>query len=101
MLATICAYTLLILSIVGFLLAVFDRNMARLGKKRLPEAVHLTVACCLGAIGTTLGFFLAKHKVFSMELRLAVPAIAVGEVVLLFWMVPGFWQAMVHIFTGA
>lgn len=101
MFATILAYMFLIMSVLGFLLAVVDRICAaRAAKFRIHENVLFIVACLLGAVGVMLGFFLAKKGLYKQEIRLGIPAIAIGEVVLLIWAVPGFFDALKSIFTS-
>ena len=92
MLITLCAYLFIAMTILGFTLTVFDRFLARSGKKRLPETLLFTIACLLGAVGVMFGFFLAKRGVYSSAFRLGIPAIAVGELILLAWMVPSFFK---------
>ncbi len=94
MLATIAAYTLIYMSALGFLLTVTDRILAKTTKIRIHENILIGVACLFGAIGVTLGFFLAKRGLYKPEVRLGVPAIALGETVLLFWAIPGFFAAL-------
>lgn len=61
---------------------------------RLPENLLLIIACLLGGIGVTLGFFLAKRGVYKPETRLGIPAIALGETIVIFQLVPGLWDAL-------
>lgn len=101
MLATILAYITVCMTIIGFVATVADRVLAKLSKTRIPENLLFLMACLLGALGVTLGFFLAKRGLYKQETRLGVPAIALGEIVLLVWMVPGFWDAVLAVFRGA
>ncbi len=100
MLATIFAYALLGMNALGFVLTVLDRILAAVtkGKTRIPENLILYVGFLLGGIGVTLGFFLAKRGLYKAETRLGVPAVALGETILLFSMVPGLWDAVKLIF---
>ncbi len=99
--AMIVAYALIIMTIVGFVLTVTDRIMAKAtdGAKRIKENFLLAIAFLLGGVGVMVGFFLAKHGLYKPETRLGVPAVAVGETILLFWFIPGVWDAIKIIFS--
>lgn len=94
MLTTICAYGFAGMTALGFALTVTDRILAKTTKFRIHENILMVIACLLGALGVTLGFFFARRGVYKPEFRLGVPAIALGEIVLLIWMVPGFFEAL-------
>ena len=101
-LASILAYGMVGMTGLGFLLTVLDRILAASTKKtvRISENLLLGIAFLLGGIGVMLGFFLAKRGLYKPETRLGVPAVALGETILLFWMVPGFWEAVKAVFGG-
>lgn len=99
MLATILANVFFYMTIGGFALTVFDRILAAATKKRekpirLPEKLLLGIAFLFGGVGVMLGFFLARRDLYTPETRLGVPAVALGETILLFWTIPGFWAAL-------
>lgn len=94
MLALILAYIAVVMTILGFVLTIADRILAKVSKIRIHENILLGIACLLGAAGVMLGFFFAKRGLFKPELRLGVPALALGELILLIWMVPGFFAAV-------
>lgn len=102
MLAKILAYATLIMTILGFVLTVIDRVGAKASKGsfRIHENILFIIACLLGAPGVMLGMLFAPRGLYKQEVRLGIPAIALGEVVLLFWAVPNFWIAMKAIFAG-
>lgn len=100
MFVKIIAYTFVSVTVLGFVLTVFDRISAKVFKNfRIPENILLLLACLLGAFGVMLGLFLAPRSLYKQEFRLGVPAIALGELILLFWSVPGFWDALKGIFV--
>jgi uncharacterized membrane protein YsdA (DUF1294 family) len=88
----------LIMSGLGFILTVADRVLARISKLRVHENILFIVACLLGALGVMLGFFFAKRDLYKREIRVGIPAIAIGEVILLLWAAPGFFAAVRDIF---
>jgi len=94
MVAHILAYLTAGMTILGFILTVADRIFAKFSTFRIHENILLVIACLLGATGVMLGFFFARRGLYKPEFRLGVPAIALGELVLLFWMVPGFFEAL-------
>lgn len=102
MLAQILAYITVGATALGFVLTVLDRILAKAtkGKTRIHENVLFAIACCLGALGVMLGVFFAARDLYKPEFRLGVPAIAVGELILLFWAVPDFWVAVKAVFGG-
>lgn len=102
MVAKILAYVAVGATALGFLLTVVDRVGAKVskGKFRIHENVLFILACLLGALGVMLGMFFAPRGLYKPETRLGVPAIAVGELILLFSAVPGFWDAVKAIFGG-
>lgn len=97
MLTTICAYGFAVMTALGFVLTVTDRILAKTTKFRIHENILMVIACLLGALGVTLGFFFARRGLYKPEFRLGVPAIALGEIVLLIWMVPGFFEALKNV----
>ena len=94
MLTLILAYIAVVMTILGFVLTIVDRILAKFTKIRIHENILLGIACLLGAVGVMFGFFFAKRGLFKPEFRLGVPALALGEFVLLIWMAPGFFAAV-------
>lgn len=52
----------ILLSILLFLLMLFDKNQARTKQKRIPEALLLLLAFVGGSLGGLLGMYLFHHK---------------------------------------
>jgi len=44
-----------------------------------------------GGVGVSLGMFMARRDRYSRSTRTGVPVTAIGETILLFWFVSGFW----------
>lgn len=50
-------------SALAFLLFGWDKAMAKLGRRRVPEAALLGAALCGGGPGAALGMLLFRHKI--------------------------------------
>lgn len=99
MFITIIAYIFIIANALGFLLTVIDRISAKVFKNlRIHENILLLIACLLGGFGVMLGLFFTPRGLYKPEFRLGIPAIALGELILLFWALPGFFDVLKSIF---
>ncbi len=75
---------MLLMSVFAFALMGIDKRRAVQNKWRIRERTLFVCAILLGAVGGTAGMFLFHHKTRHLSFRLAFPALAVIQVVLLF-----------------
>jgi len=81
---TAYAIGLLLMGIFTFVLMGIDKRRAVQNKWRIRERTLFLCAIFLGAVGGTAGMFLFHHKTRHLSFRLAFPALAVIQVILLF-----------------
>lgn len=74
---------LLIINAVGFLLMLIDKQKARRGAWRIPEATLMGVAFIGGSIGSIAGMYLFRHKTRHPKFTLGIPIILIGQIILL------------------
>lgn len=78
---------LLIINAAGFLLMRSDKVRARKNRWRIPEATLMTVAALGGSVGSLLGMYTFRHKTRHLSFTLGMPAILIGQVVLVGYLV--------------
>lgn len=78
---------LLIINAVSFLLMLVDKQKARKKLWRIPESTLLLSAAIGGSIGALAGMYTFRHKTKHMKFTLGVPAILVGQIVVVFLLV--------------
>lgn len=76
-------YCLLLINAVSMLVMCLDKNFARRGMWRIPEAVLLGLAVCGGALGVLLGMTLFHHKTRKPKFYILVPLLLAAQVWLL------------------
>lgn len=62
-----------VLSAFTLLLFGWDKGMAKLGRRRVPEASLLFVCLAGGAAGGLVGMYLFRHKIRKPKFYLTVP----------------------------
>ncbi len=72
-------------SLLAFLLFTWDKLMAKLGRRRIPEAALLGAALGGGGLGSFLAMALLRHKRRKAPFRLGVPAALALQAGLLLW----------------
>ncbi|MFK9091227.1 DUF1294 domain-containing protein [Bacillus salipaludis] len=72
-----------IMNIVGFLIMGEDKKRAKKHEYRIRERTLWLVALFGGAIGTTAGMQLYRHKTKHLSFKIGFPVLAVVELVLL------------------
>lgn len=75
---------LIIVNALGFLLMLIDKQKARRGKWRIPEATLMSVAAIGGSVGSLLGMYTVRHKTRHIKFTLGIPAILVLQLVAAF-----------------
>lgn len=66
---------LIIINALGFLLMLIDKQKARHGRWRIPEATLMGVAALGGSVGSLLGMYTVRHKTRHIKFTLGIPAI--------------------------
>lgn len=59
-----------------------DKNKAKKGQYRISERALWITAICFGAVGTTIGMNIFRHKTKHTSFRIGFPLLAVIEIVL-------------------
>lgn len=72
--------------ILLLLLMRSDKQRARRGERRTPEATLFLIALLGGALGGTLGMFLFRHKTKHLSFRLGFPLITLAQAALCIWL---------------
>ena len=79
---------LLIINAVSWLFMLADKQKARQGKWRIPEATLLTLAAVGGSLGALLGMKMFRHKTLHLKFSLGLPLLLAVHVVVLILLVP-------------
>ena len=66
---------LIIINAAGFLLMLADKQEARRGAWRIPEATLIWVAILGGSVGSLLGMYLFRHKTRHLKFTVGIPLI--------------------------
>lgn len=77
-------FILAFMNIYGFILMGFDKRKAKKGQFRISERALWITAICGGAIGTTIGMNVFRHKTKHTSFRIGMPLLVVVELVLIF-----------------
>lgn len=86
MLLQIMTAYLVLVNAAAFLLMLVDKQKARKGAWRTPEATLLTVAALGGSIGAIAGMYIFRHKTRHLKFSLGLPLILITQLALL-WLI--------------
>jgi uncharacterized membrane protein YsdA (DUF1294 family) len=75
---------LLIINIYGFFLMGFDKSKAKKGQYRISEKTLWMAAICGGAVGSTIGMNVFRHKTKHKAFQLGMPFLVGVQLVVLF-----------------
>lgn len=78
---------LILINAVAFLLMLVDKQKARKNLWRIPERTLFLSALLGGSIGALLGMYTFRHKTRHLSFTLGMPAILIGQVVLVGYLV--------------
>ena len=70
---------LLAINLTAFLVFGWDKLMAKLEKRRVPERTLFLLACLLGSVGAWLGMQVFRHKTKHTSFVVGIPAILVAQ----------------------
>lgn len=71
---------LFMINLYGFILMGVDKNKAKKGQYRISEKTLWITAICGGAVGTTIGMNLFRHKTKHTSFRIGFPSLAVLQI---------------------
>lgn len=74
-------YYLLAVNALGFLIMLYDKNLAKKKRWRVPEKVLMGIAAIGGSVGSLLGMYTARHKTKHIKFTLGIPAILVVQII--------------------
>lgn len=86
MLLQIMTAYLVLVNAAAFLLMLVDKQEARKGAWRIPEATLMTVAALGGSIGAIAGMYTFRHKTRHLKFALGLPLILITQLALL-WLI--------------
>ena len=78
---------LLIINAVGFILMLADKQKAKRGAWRIPEATLMGVAAIGGSIGSLAGMYTFRHKTKHIKFTLGIPVILALQIALAIWLI--------------
>ncbi|WML45612.1 DUF1294 domain-containing protein [Neobacillus sp. PS3-40] len=76
----------LIINIIGVVLMKVDKQRAIKHKYRIPEKTLWLTALFGGAVGTTIGMQIFRHKIKHLSFKIGFPFLAVVEVILFIYL---------------
>lgn len=85
MLYTIVTIYLVIINLLGIFVMWSDKRKAKKGAWRIKESTLFAVALLGGAMGTTLGMYLFRHKTKHWYFKYGFPLILIVETALTVW----------------
>ncbi len=85
MLYTIVTIYLVIINLLGIFVMWSDKRKAKKGAWRIKESTLFAVALLGGAMGTTLGMYLFRHKTKHWYFKYGFPLILIMETALAVW----------------
>ena len=81
--ALIVLVILIITNLVSFFLMMHDKNCAKKGSWRVPEATLFIATACFGGLGGVLGMQLLRHKTKHWYFALFFPLMLVVQIAIL------------------
>jgi uncharacterized membrane protein YsdA (DUF1294 family) len=77
-------WALILINLIGFFIMGEDKRRARIHQYRIPERTLWLFAFIGGAIGTTLGMKIFRHKTKHTSFKIGFPLLAIIEIILFF-----------------
>ncbi|HWO98283.1 MAG TPA: DUF1294 domain-containing protein [Bacillus sp. (in: firmicutes)] len=74
----------LCVNIAGIMLMAVDKNRAKNRQWRIKESTIWLCSLAGGAMGSTLGMYMFRHKTKHLQFKIGLPLIAIIHVFLLF-----------------
>lgn len=79
---------LFLINAAGLLFMLADKQKARRGAWRIPEATLMGIAAAGGSYGAFLGMRLFRHKTKHPKFYIGIPLCMIIHTVLLIWLIP-------------
>ena len=80
------AIYLFIINVIGFMIMLYDKNLAKNNQIRVPESSLFAVAIFGGSIGTWLAMYTVRHKTRHKSFKYGIPVItAVQLLAFIIW----------------
>ncbi|MEH7491332.1 DUF1294 domain-containing protein [Neobacillus niacini] len=73
----------IMMNLIGLIVMKVDKDRAKKHQYRISENTLWLIAICGGAVGTTAGMQLYRHKTKHLNFKIGFPILAVAEVILL------------------
>lgn len=86
MLHTIVKTYLILINALALVLMLTDKQKARRGSWRIPEATLMGVAALGGTLGAIAGMYLFRHKTRHLKFRLGLPLIGMVQIGLIIFL---------------
>ncbi len=83
MILIIGAAVLVVTNLVSFCMMGYDKQCAKKGRWRVPEATLFIACACFGGIGGVLGMRVFRHKTKHWYFKLFFPLMMIVQVILL------------------
>lgn len=77
---------LAVINLLGIFVMWSDKRRARKGAWRIKERTLFAVALLGGALGTTLGMYLFRHKTKHWYFKYGFPVVLIAETTLFVWL---------------
>ncbi|HEY2421876.1 MAG TPA: DUF1294 domain-containing protein [Neobacillus sp.] len=84
---TILLVAFFAMNVIGLLIMGEDKKRAKKHQYRIRERTLWLVALFGGAIGTTVGMQLYRHKTKHLTFKIGFPLLAVGEIILFLYLI--------------
>ena len=78
---------LILINALGLLFMLLDKQFAKKGMYRIPEAVLLAVALLGGSLGCLLGMYLFRHKTRKAKFRYGIPLILALQIAAYYFLI--------------
>jgi uncharacterized membrane protein YsdA (DUF1294 family) len=86
----------LIINTLGFLVTAYDKYLAKIQKRRIPEKILLSLVAFGGTIGAGIAILLFRHKTEKRSYLLKFWAIAIIKIVIIYFLYPyGFREKII------
>ena len=77
---------LIIINASGFFLMLADKQKARHGAWRIPEATLMGIAALGGSVGALAGMYTFRHKTKHIKFTLGIPLILAAQAAVVIWL---------------
>jgi uncharacterized membrane protein YsdA (DUF1294 family) len=75
-----------VMSLISIYITIYDKAMAKKGRRRIPEATLLLFSALGGSLAMYITMQLIRHKTKHIKFMLGIPIIMVFQVILLVWL---------------